>query len=487
MSVEAKKVLIYNRLEPLLREKVQDSRDPAERVIFEGIEYSLYELRGLINENQREYGEPSMSFGPGFNNNYENYPPLKPTAESIREVEIDTDRSKGAVKKNSLLNPKAAEQFGRGITTTQEEPAKVVEWLTGEDLFKMSGEKPPMLIDGIAPQVGILALVGSSDTGKSMLLRQLAISCVRGFNFLGFKLNVRYAAALLVVTEDEAQNLRWIYGKQTENNPQGLENLHFLFDSEDIIARLEEKLIHIKVDIIIVDAWGDAFTGNQVDSGQIRQKLNEYKALGQKHDCAVAFLHHTGKRTQKLVPSKDNILAGQGFEAKMRLVMELREDIQDPDYRHLCIVKGNYVGKENKNSSFKLFFDPETFLFSNTGERVPFEELATITETGYPAKVPSKKPYEIEDFIHKELLLQVFSGKFAKPKLKDLLTRLSSKYEAKFGGTYGGKRVDALLDYLLNDINFIAKHGVDRSPQAYYYLTFLTTEHPTGYPENGGE
>jgi hypothetical protein len=336
------------------------------------------------------------------------------------------------------------------------------------------------------PEVGIAAMVGSSDTGKSMLLRQLAISCVRGHDFLGFKMNIRFGAALLVVTEDEAQNLRWIFGKQTEGNSEGLNNLHFLFDSEDIIERLDKKLAEISVDIIVVDAWGDVFTGNQVDSGQIRQKLNEYKALGQRHNCAVVFLHHTGKRTQKLVPSKDNILAGQGFEAKMRLVMELREDVNEPDYRHLCVVKGNYVGKENKNSSFKLHFNPETFLFTNTGERVPFDELATISEDGSRVKVPSLKPDDIDEITHKQLLMQVFSGDFQKPKL-NLLTRLSSKYESKFGGTYGGKRVDALMDYLLNDIGLIGKNGKDRSPTTYYYLPFLTTDHPTDYPEKGGQ
>lgn len=373
------------------------------------------------------------------------------------------------VDKNGL-NPEAAKDFGKA-GADEEKP--VVEWITGEDLFRLSDEKPPMLIEGLMPEVGIAAMVGSSDTGKSMILRQLAISCVRGHDFLGFKINARFSAALLVVTEDEAQNLRWIFGKQTEGNSAGLQNLHFLFDSDDIIQRLDLKLADVKVDIVVVDAWGDAFTGNQVDSGQIRQKLNEYKALGQRHNCAVMFLHHTGKRTQKLVPSKDNILAGQGFEAKMRLVMELREDANDPDYRHLCIVKGNYVGKENKNSSFKLHFDPETFLFTNTGERVPFEDLATITDDGTRVKAPSQKPDEIDEITHKQLLLEVFSGKFKNPKRGDLLTRLSSKYEAKFGGTYGGKRIEKLFDYLSNDVSLIGKEGKDRSPTTYYYLTFI--------------
>ena len=115
MNVAAKQVFIINRLEPSLLEKVMDSPDPSERVAFEGTEYSLYDLRGLINENQREYGDNPMHFGPGFNNNYDQYPLLKPTAESIREVEIDSTLSSGVFKKSTLLNPNAAATFGSDI------------------------------------------------------------------------------------------------------------------------------------------------------------------------------------------------------------------------------------------------------------------------------------------------------------------------------------------------------------------------------------
>jgi hypothetical protein len=118
MEVEAKKVFIFNRLEPSIRKKVQDSADPTEKVSFEGIEYSLYDLRGVINENQREYGEPPISFGPGFNSNYEHYPPLKPTSESIRNIDIDTNLSDSIFKESRLFNPDAAASFGSDIKTS---------------------------------------------------------------------------------------------------------------------------------------------------------------------------------------------------------------------------------------------------------------------------------------------------------------------------------------------------------------------------------
>jgi hypothetical protein len=108
-NIPTNKALIINRLEPTLLRKVQDSSDPHEKVVFEGVRYSLYELRGLINENQREYGDNTMHFGPGFNNNYENFPPLKPTTELL-----SNDPSKDIIK----LNPDAATTFGSNIRTT---------------------------------------------------------------------------------------------------------------------------------------------------------------------------------------------------------------------------------------------------------------------------------------------------------------------------------------------------------------------------------
>jgi DNA-binding NarL/FixJ family response regulator len=75
-----------------------------------------------------------------------------------------------------------------------------------------------------------------------------------------------------------------------------------------------------------------------------------------------------------LAPSKHNLLGSQGFEAKMRMVVELRKDNIDHQKRHLCIVKGNYLPNEYKTKSYVLKFD-ENLKFTPTGERILFDEL----------------------------------------------------------------------------------------------------------------
>ena len=59
----------------------------------------------------------------------------------------------------------------------------------------------------------------------------------------------------------------------------------------------------------------------------------------------------------------------------MRTAFELRKDFNNPDLRHLCVVKGNYLDKEYKDKSFVLNFDYKGEGFTNTGNRVRFEEL----------------------------------------------------------------------------------------------------------------
>lgn len=340
---------------------------------------------------------------------------------------------------------------------------------TGNELFNLDTRNIPNIIDPIIPSVGIWAIVGSSDTGKSILLRQLALSIVRNVDFLNFNTNPKHNNVLVIATEDDSVSTSFMLRKQADT-VKDLDRIRFYFETDNIPEYIEEQLNKQSVDLIIIDAWSDVFGQNLNDSALIRQTLNIYKRLSEKFKCSIGFLHHTGKRTQKLVPSKDNILSGQGFEAKMRLVMELRADAVDDDYKHLCIVKGNYLGKEFKSSSYKLQLNTETFQFSDTGQRVPFDELAAPTEGNGITKKSLLKATEVDESTHLEILNQVFENGL-RPKRGELETRISNKYSRMCGTDFGKRRVEQYLDYLINDLKLIAKEGKDRSPQAYYYLT----------------
>ncbi|MBK9688621.1 MAG: AAA family ATPase [Saprospiraceae bacterium] len=203
------------------------------------------------------------------------------------------------------------------------------------------------------------------------------MSIVSGKNeFLGFPINARHRSVIYVSTEDLERETAFLLSRQTQSiKAEQLANLRFIFSIEGLLKELDTRLDRKPADLVIIDCFSDAYGGDLKDTQKIRSYLHPFQELAGKYDCLFLFLHHTGKRTENLEPSKNNLLSGQGFEAKMRLVIELRADQFDPMQRHFCIVKGNYLPANIKKESYLLSFDENTFLFENSGERVPFEML----------------------------------------------------------------------------------------------------------------
>lgn len=337
---------------------------------------------------------------------------------------------------------------------------------TAEELFHLNAETIPSLIHPIIPKVGVFSIVGSSDTGKSMLFRQMTLCVARGQSFIGFDVNTTHQKVIFVATEDDSVSTSYLLRKQAKTS-DGLQNIRFHFETENIPEYLERELSSQSVDLIVIDAWSDVFGQNLNDSSLIRATLNIYRSIANKYKCAIGFLHHTGKRTQKLVPSKDNILSGQGFEAKMRLVMELRTDVSDESYKHLCIVKGNYLSKEFKNSSYKLLMDPDTFLFSNTGERVDFDQLAEPQEDR-SGKIPVVQPHDVNNDNHKKCLLTIFKGKDIISST-DLIQDIRQTYGVFLKQVVSRDTGSAYLRHLENE-GLIKQQGTPKTRSSSYKL-----------------
>lgn len=263
-----------------------------------------------------------------------------------------------------------------------EENTRNSDEITGEQLLIEEVKEMEYLLHPLLPRVGVGSLAGASDTGKSMLLRFLAISLVAGEKeFLGFSFNASNRSCIYVSSEDGRDATAFLLHRQANRYlPAVLKNLRFLFDYENLLEQLDIRLTAKPAELIIIDCFSDVFGGDLKDTQKIRTFLNPYQKLSEKHKCMILFLHHTGKRTENFEPSKNNLLSGQGFEAKMRLVIELRADLMNPNQRHLCIVKGNYLPARYKKESFVLDFNEQNFTFSNTGDRTPFELLVKQPE-----------------------------------------------------------------------------------------------------------
>lgn len=283
--------------------------------------------------------------------------------------------------------------------------------VSGDMLFDLEFDEIPMLMEPILPKVGLVGFFGSSDTGKSAFLRQLSIAISSEANdFLGFKLNLQHGSCLYVTTEDDHYATSALIRKQSNQNRESLKNVRFLFDTQDLVDKLEDELDVEPVDLVIIDAYSDVFRGDMNQAASVRSFLNGFSELANRRECLIIFLHHSGKGRQNSAPGKDNILGSQGFESKMRLVAEFRTDLEDPNLRHLCIVKGNYMKVDDKRKSFALHLN-DNMIFTNTGDRVPFEDL-----------VPTELRGAIHDPVIVKKVMQLSKEGFSTRKIEEELS-----------------------------------------------------------------
>jgi hypothetical protein len=289
-------------------------------------------------------------------------------------------REKYIADKEAILRKQKAEQAKKngGVVPSEPSGQQIVYGISAEELLLKQVENIPCLIESLLQKTGLACIAGSSDTGKSSFLRYLCTCVVTGKSeFLGFEINSEHRRAIYVSTEDDETAVSYLLNKQNKDlhvESSQLRGLRFIFDTENLIKQLDDMMTVQPVDIVCIDAFTDLYGKSMDQSNQVRTFLNEYSQLAGKHKCLILFLHHCGKRTDDLVPSKHNLLGSQAFEAKMRLAMELKSDLHDSSLKHLCIVKGNYLPSEAKKESYQLRFT-ENMTFENTGVRVPFEEL----------------------------------------------------------------------------------------------------------------
>ena len=263
-------------------------------------------------------------------------------------------------------------------------------------LFKMDIDNIPSLIEPILPKQALVSLVGSSDTGKSTILRQLALSIALGLDsFIGYKLNPDTKNVIYISTEDDPSSVSFSIKKslkklfnKNEIDESTLNHIKFIFDVDldeksktNIFKLLDNDLSQSGADLIIVDAFTDLFSGDINSSTKVREFLNKFNALTRKHKCLILFLHHTGKHTDRHIASKNNALGSQAFEAKMRVLLELNQHPHNEMQRTLTINKGNYISTQIKKYSKVLDFDEEHLLFSDTGKRLTIEQLASMSKS----------------------------------------------------------------------------------------------------------
>lgn len=297
------------------------------------------------------------------------------------------------------------------------------------ELLQMEVTELPCLFAPIFLKSGISVLVGGSDTGKSSLLRQMCMCVATGRDFLGWKYNGEHHRAIYFSSEDDPTITAKVikcYNRTMQLSAKAAENLRFEFEvNPDTIAeRLITMLKEQPADLVVIDAFGDAFNGKNLnDNKEIRAFYATFKTIAKAFNCLIVFNHHTGKRTLAYAPDKDNSLGSQAIEAAPRMAIELRQDPTDTEVKHFCIVKANYLASEYKTKSYAIKMD-ENLVFSLTGARAEFAELAKNPKQ---AETQSKKPTAHTNEEHRAFIRSAFAG----GELNQ--TKLATEISTEFG------------------------------------------------------
>lgn len=245
------------------------------------------------------------------------------------------------------------------------------------ELLENPAERQPVLVEPLFPQCGLGAVIGSSDCGKSTLLRQLAACVAGGQDFLLWKTFPVHKRVLYVSTEDDSGAMSELLKRQNKAwqlSKEEAERVEFLFSCDCIAEKVEACLVAKPVDLVIIDTFGDICKDDISQSNNIRNLLNLFADTARRHGCFILFAHHIRKTGENTAPSKLNALGSQAFEAKMRVLIELRRSKRNKDLLHLCIVKGNYLPNDYKQQSFDLQTDSD-MNFTATGGRTELSEI----------------------------------------------------------------------------------------------------------------
>lgn len=288
--------------------------------------------------------------------------------EFISEMEKEFRAMERPLQEEKTLKP---DRFANVEPFEEEEIANAMD-LINDDITEI-----PKLVSPILQRVGLAGFTGSSDVGKSTLGRHLAISVITGRKFLDWEVNPIHRRVIYVSTEDDKSSISALLKKQNKDyglSPEEFKNLTFIFSTYDIVNRLDKMLSEAPVDLIIIDALTDVLNSDLYKATDVRQFLKQYQELAMRYGCLVLFLHHTRKASENAEPSKNNSLGSQSLEARWRFMAEIRSNKVNPEIKHFCIVKANYLSSNLKTHAFNIEFT-ENLTFKSLGTTTDFENL----------------------------------------------------------------------------------------------------------------
>ncbi len=252
--------------------------------------------------------------------------------------------------------------------------------LSAIELLAVDDSTDRYLVSPLIPACTTSVLVGKPDTGKSQLARQLCIHVSQGHSkFLDFDLTLKFKSALYVSTEDNQYNTKFLFRRQMEGlKAEPNENLHFIFadilSQDELISEIRDFLSKKPCDVVVVDSFGDIFKGSDMNSTtQMRANVKEFDRIAVQFQATILFIHHINKSAYTQAPAQQHVQGGGGLVQKVRCAIQLTPG--EHDVKFLSVTKGNYCPREYKQNAVELKFDENNFIFTNTGNKIPLDQI----------------------------------------------------------------------------------------------------------------
>ncbi|PZV79581.1 AAA domain-containing protein [Algoriphagus aquaeductus] len=277
------------------------------------------------------------------------------------------------------------------------------------ELEKMKYEDLDYIIPGILSSDSLCALVGGSDSGKSLLTLQFAISYVISKDFIGHTVNGG-KKVLYLSFEDSNGTLAGRFQRlcsklSKEEIALVKENLFFKNQRDNFVLQI---LDHLKrnpdTGVIIVDTFAEIASGRDINnSGEVRDVLKPLQEICFQNQLAIITIHHIGKAPEKEDKmSKTGIVGSQSFEAAMRVVIQMNKS---KNQFRLGITKGNDIVESKKapNSTISLTHDLESLWFFKT---IAIKSVSVSKGTKQAKKADWKQIFEDEKELRYGVILQ---------------------------------------------------------------------------------
>jgi hypothetical protein len=236
-------------------------------------------------------------------------------------------------------------------------------------LKKMEFSECDYIIPGILSKDSLIGLVGGSDSGKSLLALQFAVSYVLGKNFLGQKINGG-KKALFCSLEDSPGSIsrrfkRLMSGLDRDEVDQVESRLFFSHIKDSLDLEISHHLLeHFDTGLIIIDTFSELASGKDINSaGEVRKILKPLHQICLSYDVAIVIIHHIGKSSERSGSvNKLGVLGSQSFEAMMRSVFQMKK--LDSKNFQISVIKGNDIVESIKSKGVNLIHSSENLWFS---------------------------------------------------------------------------------------------------------------------------